>query len=106
VDNSASHSSDALLGEDAENADRGARSVDFELAVTEATADQVVIAVRGEIDLATAGRFREVIDEAIVPGGRLVVDLSGTRFIDSTGLGVLAKAHARLAASSGVVIVR
>ena len=84
----------------------GAVCADFELAVTETTVDEVIVAVRGEIDVATAGRFREVIDEAVVPGRRLVIDLAGTSFIDSTGLGVLAQTHARLADSSGAVIIR
>jgi stage II sporulation protein AA (anti-sigma F factor antagonist) len=93
-------------GQDAGSDVEAATSAKFELAVTEASADQVVIAVRGEIDLATAEQFREIIDEAILPGARLVIDLASTSFIDSTGLGVLAWAQAHLADSSGAVIIR
>ncbi|NHN55394.1 STAS domain-containing protein [Calidifontibacter sp. DB0510] len=49
-----------------------------------------VLAVTGEVDVATAPRLREEIlrlqDEGNV---RLVLDLTGVPFIDSTGLGVL-----------------
>jgi anti-sigma B factor antagonist len=88
------------------NLDGDSSNAEFELVVTEATADQVVVAVRGEIDLATAERFGEMIENVILPGARLVIDLSGTRFIDCTGLDVLVHAHARLIDSSGTVIIR
>jgi anti-sigma B factor antagonist len=41
----------------------------------------------GEIDIATIGRLRESLDEAVAAGAdRLVLDLRGTTFLDSTGL--------------------
>jgi anti-anti-sigma factor len=42
-----------------------------------------VLSVRGELDIATAPRLEEA---AAATTGRLVVDLTGTTFLDSTGL--------------------
>jgi anti-anti-sigma factor len=42
---------------------------------------------RGELDLATAGRVRERIEELAAVGfARLLLDLSRLTFLDSTGL--------------------
>lgn len=49
-----------------------------------------VVDVVGEIDVATAPRLREQIISLIGEGRhRIVVNLEGVDFIDSTGLGVL-----------------
>ncbi len=49
-----------------------------------------VARIDGEIDVATAPRLREQLI-AVVTGGqpRLVLDLEGVTFLDSTGLGVI-----------------
>jgi anti-sigma B factor antagonist len=56
----------------------------------------VVFAV-GEIDIATSDRFREVMLQAVESSRRVIVDLSGVTFLDSTGLGVLLGAQKRVA---------
>jgi anti-sigma B factor antagonist len=48
-----------------------------------------VVAVEGEIDLATAGRLRDHVHELTAGADRVIVDLEGVEFIDSTGIGVL-----------------
>lgn len=49
-----------------------------------------VVAVGGEIDVYTAPLLRDALDQQIAAGRtRLVVDLDGVDFLDSTGLGVL-----------------
>ncbi len=49
-----------------------------------------VVAPSGEIDLATHKELRETIDAlCVADGAHVVVDLSDTEFIDSTGLGAL-----------------
>ena len=57
-------------------------------------AQGVVVALHGELDLATARELelhlREI--EATHPG-RLVIDLTDLEFMDSTGLAVMIRAH-------------
>ena len=49
-----------------------------------------ILAVRGEVDVYTAPRFRERLIELVSQGHhRILVDLEGVDFLDSTGLGVL-----------------
>ncbi|MGW7099557.1 STAS domain-containing protein [Streptomyces sp. NPDC054838] len=55
----------------------------------------VVLALAGELDHDTAQPLREALDAAVTPGGRLLVDVSGLGFCDSTGLNVLL--HSRIA---------
>lgn len=60
------------------------------------TADDVgwtVLAVTGEIDISTAAVFEDALQGAIKTSKQVVVDLSGVRFMDSTGLGVLMRAQ-------------
>lgn len=57
---------------------------------TDETGDIPVVNVSGDIDVATAAPMRDAIDALMVAGHRrLVLDLSGVTFIDSTGLGVI-----------------
>lgn len=61
--------------------------------------------VRGEIDLAVAGRLRELLDEAIDAGAtRLVVDCRALEFLDSSGIGVLVAARKRLGPDGELVL--
>jgi anti-sigma B factor antagonist len=49
-----------------------------------------VVCVAGELDVYTAPRLREELVDVIADGcRRLIVDMNGVTFIDSTGLGVL-----------------
>jgi anti-sigma B factor antagonist len=60
--------------------------------------DVCVVSAQGEVDVFTAPGLDTELDSLIAAGSpRLVVDLSGVAFLDSTGLGVLVKAlkHAR-----------
>jgi len=51
------------------------------------------IALRGELDIATAPKLDEAVDRALDDGCReVVVDLAGTTFMDSQGLGALIRA--------------
>ncbi|MEA2302102.1 MAG: anti-sigma factor antagonist [Solirubrobacteraceae bacterium] len=54
----------------------------------EHTGDRVVIAVTGELDLATVDDFAAAV-EAQLPDGPVLVDLSGLSFMDSSGVRIL-----------------
>ena len=55
-----------------------------------------VIAVSGEIDVATAPQLRECLHSVIAQGeATIVLDLVGVTFLDSTALGVLVGALKR-----------
>ncbi len=65
-----------------------------------------VVAVSGEIDLFTAPEFKRHVQQALDQGAsRLIVDLSGTTFIDSSSLGVLIGAHRQLAEHDQPLVV-
>lgn len=75
--------------------------MDLRLDVSE-QGDWSVLAVGGEIDVATAPRLREQLIALVNDQRyRLVVDLSGVDFIDSTGLGVLIGALKRVRSHDG-----
>jgi anti-sigma B factor antagonist len=55
-----------------------------------------VLAASGELDLAAAASLEEELDRALgSDSDRIVIDLRGLDFIDSTGLSVLVRAHQR-----------
>lgn len=67
-----------------------------------AEGSRALVAVRGEIDLATQAEFRAVLSDLVVSGQiDLAIDLSGVEFIDSTGLGALIGARRRVHAFNG-----
>jgi anti-sigma B factor antagonist len=61
----------------------------------------VVLRVVGELDISTANALREAVGPRLAPGARIVLDLSGLAFCDSTGLSVLVGFHKRLVAGGG-----
>lgn len=65
------------------------RKVDLGLDVVERSGF-AVLAVQGEVDVYTAPQFREQLIQLVDQGQRkIVVDLEGVEFLDSSGLGVL-----------------
>ncbi|HKG37350.1 MAG TPA: STAS domain-containing protein [Solirubrobacterales bacterium] len=52
-----------------------------------------VIALRGECDLSTIPRLEALLFEELESPGAVIVDLTGLSFIDSSGMGLLIKAH-------------
>jgi anti-sigma B factor antagonist len=59
-----------------------------------------VLAVAGELDLATIGALKDAVGSRLRPGSTVVLDLSALQFCDSTGLGAFVGLH-RHATSMG-----
>jgi anti-sigma B factor antagonist len=65
-----------------------------------------VVQVAGEVDLYTAPKLKERLGELTTGGHiRLVVDLRGVEFLDSTGLGVLIGALKRCREKGGSLVL-
>jgi anti-sigma B factor antagonist len=95
------------LGEVAERSDPEEQMV-FDLDVTTHADGVAVVAVLGEVDVATAPRLRQellrLVSESDGPP-RIVVDLGGVDFLDSTGLGVLLGGLKRVRTKHGALVV-
>src|SRR3954454_23797649 len=64
--------------------------------------DVSVLAVVGELDVATAPHFRRAVGGLLGGAGpRLLVDLTETDFLDSSGMGALGRALFRTRAAGG-----
>ncbi len=64
--------------------------MDLEVAVDQTREGLTVLAVRGEVDMHTSPRVREVQMRVLQEGARVVVvDLSGVAYMDSSGIATL-----------------
>lgn len=63
------------------------------------------IRIGGELDLSTADRVAEVLDEALSSQAHVVLDLQPCSFLDSTGIATILCAHRRLAERGRVLCV-
>ncbi|MBN1461050.1 MAG: STAS domain-containing protein [Armatimonadetes bacterium] len=61
----------------------------------------MIVHVGGDLDVYTAPRLKETLDQATEGGSRVVLDLSEVQFIDSTALGILMGAHQRAQSDGG-----
>lgn len=69
--------------------------------------DAVVVRATGEIDLHTAPLLDEPVRIAVESSSpRVVVDLSQTHYLDSTGLAVLLRAHKQLREAGRCFVLR
>jgi anti-sigma B factor antagonist len=76
--------------------------MDLGMEVDDSRGAHVVLKVSGEVDIATAPKLREKLVELAGGGAtRVVVDLDGVDFLDSTGLGVLIGGMKRLRGVDG-----
>lgn len=72
----------------------------------ERTADAVVLAVAGEVDMATAPQVHDAVLRALEERPSvLVIDLDGVGFMGSAGLAVLVEAQAQAAEQTRLRIV-
>jgi anti-sigma B factor antagonist len=82
----------------AEGSDGTAGIREDPVAGIERTDGFVVVSLAGELDLYNANTVREALLACCAESPeRLIVDLSGVKFIDSTALGVLIEARSRMA---------
>jgi anti-sigma B factor antagonist len=69
--------------------------------------DHIVVELRGELDLSSAPDVRGQLLATVAahPGRGLIIDLSGVRFMDSTGLNVLLDAQQSAGQAGGTLSV-
>ena len=73
---------------------------------THLVAAHAVVEVGGEVDVYTAPRLRDRLNEVVGSGQQhLVVDLGRVDFLDSTGLGVLVGVYRRLSRAGGSLVL-
>jgi len=65
-----------------------------------------IVVLHGEHDLTTAGRVRVALDEAVDGGRPVVLDVSGTSFMDTSVLHALFSASTRLKADGRRLVVQ
>jgi anti-sigma B factor antagonist len=77
---------------------------DLSVAVAHSDSDHAVVAVAGEIDMATAPYLRDTVEDLVEEGcRRLVLDVARVTFCDSSGLAVLLLARKTLHKHGGTV---
>ena len=80
--------------------------LDCRVSVSRFGSDCFVIAAGGELDLHTVDRLGDKLADVIEQGGRrILVDLTGVCFMDSTALGVLVGAAKTLRSSRGQMVL-
>jgi anti-sigma B factor antagonist len=68
--------------------------------------EDVIVTPRGELDLSSADQFSAALEEAITGTTTIVIDLSETSFIDSSGLSVLVRVKQWLDIAGGSIRLR
>jgi anti-anti-sigma factor len=67
---------------------------DFHIDIADVGGQTRLLVVHGEIDLAVRESLACALDDAVATGRRIVVDLSGVSFLDSTGIRALVRTAA------------
>ena len=69
---------------------------------TETVNDVTIVTLRGEtLDASNAKAFRADLVPVLTPGAKLVFDMKGVRFVDSSGLGALLSCLRQVHSSGG-----
>jgi anti-sigma B factor antagonist len=81
--------------------------VSVQVSVSRTTAGEVpIVAVSGEVDVYSAPALKESLTEQLQSGAtKLIVDLTGVAFLDSTGLGALVEARAATTDAGGSLLL-
>lgn len=78
---------------------------DLELELRSSDAGRAVVTVDGEIDMATAPRLRDLLNELVDDGSdQIVLDCRGLAFLDSSGIGVLVAVRNRIGDSGTLTL--
>jgi anti-sigma B factor antagonist len=81
-------------------------AIEFHVSTADVGEAQYVVSLAGEADLYSAPALREELDRVVARGGRrVIVDLAGATFVDSTALAVFAHAHGRLREAGGELVL-
>lgn len=64
-----------------------------------------MLALQGKLDLSTVGRFTEALEQALRRYNSVVLNLEGLAFLDSSGVGGLARALGKARATGKTVNV-
>jgi anti-sigma B factor antagonist len=78
---------------------------EFAVTVAESGPDRTIVKVDGELDLGTAPKLAEELESATSGGNRVVLDLTGCDFIDSSGLRTLLSARAASETGGGSLAI-
>lgn len=78
-----------------------------ELSITVSrTPEEVVLGLAGEIDMLTAARLSNVVNDVLTsPPPRIILDLGGVTFCDSQGLGTLVVLSRKASHSQSVLVL-
>jgi anti-anti-sigma factor len=77
----------------------------FSVTVADDAGGRTVVAVRGELDLATAPQLEDALLPPLRAGATAALDLRGLEFMDSTGVRVIVAAHLAATESGGALQV-
>ena len=66
---------------------------------------QVVVALRGELDIADAANVAAALTEIVARWPQIIIDLAGLKFIDSSGVAALARARKHARHAGGEVVL-
>jgi anti-sigma B factor antagonist len=86
-------------------ADVGNQAASFSLTEAPLEGGGVVLTIRGELDMATVPALRRRLTAITEATARIVLDLTGVSFMDSTALAVFVRAKARLGNDARIVLV-
>ena len=99
--------SDELHDESSTSADAHDAPPPFHVAVRASTDRTAVLALCGEVDLATAPELRRALSVSVKVGVRhLILDCRELAFVDAAGLGAFVEADTDLRANGGALVVR
>jgi anti-sigma B factor antagonist len=72
---------------------------------TEAHGDSVVVSVQGELDVTSSQRFDDCLSDAAGDSDRVILDMSGVDFMDTTALAVIVGHWRRQVADGGAFLL-